>query len=133
MPPVHPRRQAAVLRLALLGNVQIGQHLEDVDDRLAHGAAERIGRMENAVDAETYRQLLSGRFQMDVRRPALQGLVHHFLGCLVTSRGSDPGHAAGVFFALAALADEFHLDSAHVIVIAGPKAELQVPGASSRR
>ena len=54
-PVVHLRRKTAVLGLALLGDVHVAEDFEDIDDRFAHVAAERVGGLQHAVDADSER------------------------------------------------------------------------------
>src|SRR5205814_229680 len=51
--------KTAVLRLAFLGDVQRTKHLENVDDRVPHGPAQRLAGVQNAVNAKADRHLLT--------------------------------------------------------------------------
>ena len=72
--------EGAVLRLALLGDVHRREDLEDVDHGVAGGPVERLGGVEDAVDPVPHRELLGGRLEVDVGRPAEHGVVDQLLG-----------------------------------------------------
>src|SRR5439155_19485480 len=104
---VQLRREAAVLRLALLGNVHFREDLEDVDDALAHRPAERLGGVQDAVDPQADAHVVAGRLQVDVGGAALDGVPDHLQGGLVALAASDAGQRRLVFLhAIAAAADE---------------------------
>jgi hypothetical protein len=99
--------EAAVLRLAPFGDVHAGQHLEHVDDRLAHRSAKGVGRLHDAVDAEADDRLVLGGLEVDVGGPVANRLVDHLLGRPRSLRALRPGNACRVFLALAgAFTDE---------------------------
>src|SRR5262249_38177915 len=106
-PLLHLCREAAVLRLALLGDVHGGQHLEDVDDRIAHVPAERIGRLKDAIDSEPGRDLFLRRLEVDVGGAGPDSVVDKFARRLVSLRTLGAGHARRVLvYLVEALADE---------------------------
>ena len=72
--------ERAVLRLPLLGDVHRREDLEDVDHGVAGGPVERLGGVEDAVDPVADRELLGGRLEVDVGRPAEHGVVDQLLG-----------------------------------------------------
>ena len=67
-------REAAVLRDAPLGDVDVGHDLEPADD----AGLDRLGRahdlVQHAVDAEAHPQVVLGRLEVDVRRAVLDRL-----------------------------------------------------------
>src|SRR5207247_11338772 len=72
----HLSGKAAFLRLALVRQIQSTKDLQDVDNRLAYGPLERVAGLNQPVDAETNIHLLALRFEVKIRGPKSDGLVH---------------------------------------------------------
>src|SRR5262249_26139208 len=103
---LHLSGKAAVLRLALLGDIQVAQNLEDIDDGVAHAAAEGVAGHEHAVDAEADAHFLLARLEVDVRGAALARLVDHLQGALVALGILSAGDPRRIFLLLAQAAPE---------------------------
>ena len=99
--------ERAVLRLALLGDVHRREDLEDVDHGVAGRPVERLGGVQDAVDPIAHRELLGGRLEVDVGRPAQHGVVDQLLGGHVRPRFLGLPHPRRIFLGRAlGLADE---------------------------
>ena len=93
----HLGGEAAVLRFTFLRDVEVADHLEDVDDAVPHRAVERRNVDHHAVDAEAHRHLVHGRFEVDVGGPAPQRVPDHFESAFVALRLLDAIDAILVF------------------------------------
>ena len=67
----HPQLDAAVLRQAALGDVELGHDLDARDDRGLQPARRRLDVVEHAVDAVADLDLVLERLDVDVRCPLL--------------------------------------------------------------
>jgi hypothetical protein len=70
--------EAAVLRHALLGDVEFGHHLDARDDRAVEALGDRPHRrLQHAVDAVLHVHRIVLRLDVDVARAALDGREDH--------------------------------------------------------
>jgi len=98
------------LRFAFFGNIEVGEHLEDVDDRVAGRPRKRVARLQNAVDAKAHDHLVLGGFEVDVGGAFFNGISDQFQGSAIAFGALQSGHAASFFhtFLSAAFANEAH-------------------------
>ena len=75
----HPYAEAAILRQALLGDIEPRHELQPCDQRVRHAAAVDQLFLQHAVDPQADAQLLFARLDVDVRGARLHGVVEHGL------------------------------------------------------
>ena len=78
--------KTAVLCLTPLGDVEVAEDLEDVDDGVPHDARQRLGVHHHAVNAEADAHLVGRRLEVNVGGPLLERVPDKFQGRLVALR-----------------------------------------------
>src|SRR6266542_4101828 len=106
--------EAAVLGLALLGDVELGHDHDAADDRGVVALVDRVeGLVEHAVDAVLDDDLVVARLDVDVRGPALDSVEDDGVDQLDDRRRLLLGDRVDRqrLFALVVLADELHAEA----------------------
>ncbi len=98
-PALELRTERAVLGLSLLGDVHRRQDFEHVDNGVAGGPVERLGGVQNSVDAVAHRKLLGRRLEVNVGGAPQNRVIDQFLAGHVRARLLSLAYPRRVFLA----------------------------------